>query len=304
MRLNWHAITARVERLPPGALGVACGVGAAFLWAGGLVSARHGIAIGFTPMDITFHRLVWPGLVFLPLVFAGGVADPRSVGWGRSIVLTILGGPTISLFSYAGFMLVPLGHGGVIQPSTAALSGLLLATLVLKERLLATRAAGAVAIVGGLSIIGFEALSTIGTHGLLGDLSFMAAGFTFACFGMMLKMWRMAPMRAVAVISVLSLVLVPVQFAFFGFDNMIARGLWENVAMALIQGLFAGTGATYLFARAVVLLGAARAAVFPALVPPFTLLVGYVAVDNVPTMLQILGLAVVLVGFRLTQSTK
>jgi drug/metabolite transporter (DMT)-like permease len=41
--------------------------------------------------------------------------------------------------------------------------------------------------------------------------------------------------------------------------------------------------------------------VFPSLVPGFTLLVGYVALGEQPTLAQLAGLAIVLFGFRLTQ---
>ena len=59
--------------------------------------------------------------------------DLNGVGWGRGIVLTFFGGLGISFVSYSGFPLVPLGHGGIIQPSTAALLGLVLSTVVLHE---------------------------------------------------------------------------------------------------------------------------------------------------------------------------
>ena len=45
------------------------------------------------------------------------------------------------------------------------------------------------------------------------------------------------------------------------------------------------------------------AAVFPALVPPFTLLIGYLVLDVVPSALQLFGLVLVLVGFRFTQKS-
>lgn len=290
----------RKRRLPPHIAGVLCGAGAALFWAAGLVSARHGIAIGLTPLDITMHRLVLAGFFFLPFMRPGAVADPSGVGWGRCILLTICGGPPLALLSYAGFILVPLGHGGVIQPSSAALMGLLLSTLVVKEKLPLTRLYGAIVIVGGLCVIGYEALSTIGLHGIVGDLCFMAAGFTFAVFGMLLKLWRVSPIRSVAITSVFSMVLIPVE-CFFGFDRLIAAGLYENLILAVVQGVFAGAGATFLFTRAVVLLGAARAAVFPALVPPFTLLTGFVALGIMPTLFQLIGMLIVLAGFRLTQ---
>jgi drug/metabolite transporter (DMT)-like permease len=65
--------------------------------------------------------------------------------------------------------------------------------------------------------------------------------------------------------------------------------------------VFAGPLAIYLFTRSVVLLGAARAAVFPSLVPGFTLLIGLATLFEVPSVIQLVGLGIVLIGFRLTQ---
>jgi len=307
---KWHwvpGITIRVKsivhrlapRLSATAAGVACGTGAALFWAGGFVAARHGIAVGFSPADIAFHRFVWAGLAFLPMVARTG--EVATVGWLNGILLTLFGGPPLALLSYAGFLFVPLAHGGVIQPSSAALGGLMLATLVLKEKLPRQRALGAAIIVAGLCVIGGEALATIGMHGLIGDLTFMSAGLMFATFALLLRLWRVTPMDAVAITSVVSLMDIPIQWLAFGFERMIGLGLWENLLQLTMQGIFAGAGATYLFARSVALLGAGRAAVFPSLVPGFTLLIGFLVLGEVPTVAQLAGLAVVLVGFRLTQ---
>jgi drug/metabolite transporter (DMT)-like permease len=283
------------------AIGVACGVGAALFWATGFVLIRHGIDIGFTPADLTFHRCFWSGLLLLPLAWRDGLADLAGVGWGRGIVLTILGGPGLAFISYSGFLLVPLGHAGLIQPSCAAVFGLALATIVLMERLPVRRAIGALVIIAGLAVIGGEAITTIGAHGVLGDLMFVVTGAFFATFATLLRYWRVAPTRATVVVSVVSLVLLPIQWLFVGFDRMIALGVWENLIQAVVQGLLAGPAAIYLFTRAVILLGAGRGAVFTSLVPPCVLLIGWAALGEVPTVLQWLGLAIVLVGFRLAQ---
>ena len=230
-----------------------------------------------------------------------GLADLDGVGWGKGLALTLLAGPPLAIVSYSGFLLVPLGHGGVIQPSCAALGGLLLSTLVLKEKLPAHRAVGAAIIVAGLGVIGAEAIATIGRQGLVGDLTFAAAGLMFATFAMLLRLWQISPMRSVAVISVLSLIDLPLHWLAFGFTRMIALGLYENLLQAVVQGVFAGALSTYLFTRSVVLLGAARAAVFPSLVPGFTLLIGFLALGEVPSIAQLVGFAIVLTGFRLTQ---
>ncbi len=65
-----------------------------------------------------------------------------------------------------------------------------------------------------------------------------------------------------------------------------------------VQGIFTGPLAIYLFARSVTALGASRASTFPALVPPFTMLIGFIALGEVPTLLQVIGLAIVVAGFR------
>lgn len=283
------------------AMGIACGAGAALFWAAGFTAAKHGIDIGMSPADLAFHRFFWSGVVLLPLVVRAGIADLNGIGWGRGIALTIFGGPGLAIISYSGFLLVPLGHGGVIQPSCAAVSGLLLAALVLKEKLPLTRIVGAAVIVSGLFVIGGEALMTIGVHGLAGDLMFMVAGFFFGTFGMLLRLWRMAPTRATVIVSAVSLGIVPIYWALHGFEQMLALGWRENLLQAVMQGILAGPGAIYLFARAVVLLGAGRAAVFPSLVPGFTLLIGFLALGIVPSLFQLLGFAIVLAGFRLTQ---
>jgi drug/metabolite transporter (DMT)-like permease len=282
--------------------GVACGIGAALFWAVGFVAARHGISVGFSPADIVLHRFVWAGFAFLPLIAREGFANLGSVGWRRGVLLTLIGGPPFSHLSYAGFLLVPLAHGGVIQPSCAAIGGLVLATAVLKEKLPAQRAVGAAVIVAGLCVIGGEALATIGTHGLLGDVYFAGAGLLFAIFSMLLRLWQITPMRAVAVTSVVALIDLPIHWLGFGFERMIARGLVENLIQAVAQGIFAGAGAVYLFTRSVLILGAGRGAVFPSLVPGFTLLIGFLALGEVPSAVQLVGFAIVLIGFRLTQT--
>ena len=281
------------------ARGLLCGIGAALCWAAGFVSARHGVAVGMSPIVIALYRFVWSGLLLIPVVARGGVGNLGGVGWGRGIVLAVLGGLPQAALSYAGFLFVPLGHGAIIQPSCASLGGLLLATLVLREPLPAHRIGGALVMVVGLIVIGTEALKTLGTHGLTGDSMFVAAGFSFAIFGILLRLWRIPPVAATAVISVLSLAGLPLFI--YRLGDVLAVGFYENLLQAVVQGALAGTGAIYLFTRAVVLLNASRAVVFPSLVPPFTLLLGFIALGEVPTLLQFVGLVIVVVGFRLTQ---
>ena len=281
------------------AWGVLCGAAAALCWALGFVAARQGVNTGMSPLVIALHRFVWPGLVLLPFAAAAGFADLRAIGWRRGAALALSGGLPLALFSYVGYLFVPLGHGAIIQPACAAVGGMILAHLVLKEPLPARRIVGALVIVLGLGVIGAEALGTMGRQGVAGDLLFVAAGTCFAIFGMLLRLWQIPAMRAVAVTTVLSLAGLPILL--WDFGNLIAAGFAENLLQAVVQGAFAGAGAIYLFTRAVDLLGVARAALYPALVPPFTLLIGAIALGEIPSIWQLAGLVIVVAGFRLTQ---
>ena len=136
-----------------------------------------------------------------------GLSDLGGVGWGRGILLMLFAGPLQAFLAYFGFTIVPLGHGTVIQPATAAGMGVLLSAWILREHLSTSRASAAVVvIVIGLLLFGAEALAIIGTHGAGGDLLFVAAGTLWACFSVALRRWSVNGMHAMAVVSVLSLV--------------------------------------------------------------------------------------------------
>ncbi len=102
-------------------IAVLCGIGAAACWGVGLVTARHGIAIGLSPADLAFHRFMWSGLIMLPLAWRWGLGDAGGIGWGIGIALMVLGGPGLSILSHAGFILAPLGHGAAPPAGRSAL---------------------------------------------------------------------------------------------------------------------------------------------------------------------------------------
>ena len=280
-------------------IGILCGTAAALGWAAGFVAAKHGITVGFSPADLAFHRFFWSGLLLLPLALRGGLADLGGIGWGRGLVMTVLAGPPQAAIAYTGFILVPLGHGTTIQPACAALFGLILASLMLHERATAQRFIGGATIIAGLLVFGAESLATIGGHGVGGDLLFATAGLFWATFGTMLRFWRVPGMQAAGVVGAVSIIVfAPVHAMLYGYSGILHQSLAENLLQIVVQGVLAGALPIYLFARAVILLGAGRAGTFPALVPGFGLIIGFLALGVVPTLAQVAGLLIVLVGFR------
>ncbi|MBI4275812.1 MAG: DMT family transporter [Rhizobiales bacterium] len=280
-------------------IGMLCGIGAALCWAAGFVVAKHGIAIGITPADLAFHRFAWTGLILTALLAREGLSNLGGIGWMRGFVMAVLAGPAQAFMAYTGFTLVPLGHGVVIQPACAALFGLVLAGLILHEHIGLVRAFGAAMIIAGLIVFGAEAVTTIGSHGLGGDLLFAGAGIFWAAFGTMLRYYSIAGTRAAMVVGTVALlVFVPLHAVLFGYDGMLQISWIENLLQIVVQGGLAGVLPIYLFARAIVLLGAGRAATFPALVPMFGMALGFALLGEIPSLMQLAGLIVVVVGFR------
>jgi drug/metabolite transporter (DMT)-like permease len=281
-------------------LGVLCGAGAALFWAAGFIAIPRGLAAGLSPADIAFHRFVWTGLVLLPIILRDGVGDLGGIGWGRGLVVFLLAGPFQAVISYSGFIFAPLAHGGVIHPGSAAMFGFVLAVLVLKERLTLRHLAGTFTIVAGLAIFAGESVLSIGGNALGGDLLFMTAGLMWALFGMLVKLWQLDSARAARVSCFFALVIfAPLHALLYGFGTMMSANLTENLIQIAVQGVLAGALAMYLYSRAVVILGAGRAAIFPSLVPGLTLLIAFVTLGIMPTWPQLAGLAVVMAGFWL-----
>jgi len=293
------AASEKVHR-PTMIIGIVCGTLAALAWAAGFVVAKHGIQIGFSPADLAFHRFFWSGLLILPMIWREGLRDLGGIGWMRGIAMTILSGPPQSLLAYSGFILVPLGHGTTIQPACAALSGLVLASLVLHEKATFQRIIGGAIIIVGLLMFGAESIATIGNSGVGGDLLFAAAGLFWATFGTLLRLWNVPGTRAVMVVGTVSVLLfAPVYLLIYGFSELARHGLLENLLQAVVQGGIAGSLPIYLFAHAVIALGGGRAATFPALVPVFGVIIGFLALGAVPSLAQFIGMLIVLVGFNI-----
>ncbi len=282
-------------------IGIVCGTLAAFAWAAGFVVAKHGIQVGFSPADLAFHRFFWSGLLMLPLIVRESLRELGAVGWGRGFVMSILSGPPQSLLAYSGFILVPLGHGTTIQPACAALSGLILASLVLHEKPTFQRIIGGAIIIAGLFVFGAESFATSGSYGVGGDLLFATAGLFWATFGTLLRLWNVPGTRAVMAVGTVSvIVFAPVYFFIYGLSALERHGLLENLLQAVVQGGLAGSLPIYLFAHAVIALGGGRAATFPALVPVFGVVIGFFALGVVPSLAQFVGMLVVLLGFQFT----
>lgn len=69
------------------------------------------------------------------------------------------------------------------------------------------------------------------------------------------------------------------------------------VATGFFQGVLAASLTVYCYAQSVRLLGASRAALLPAMMPPVALILGAIALKEMPGWLEIAAVTVTLIGF-------
>ncbi|WP_189799532.1 DMT family transporter [Tateyamaria sp. syn59] len=280
------------------ATGIAFGLTAALMWSSFLIASRVGAVDGLRPIDMMVLRFCIAGVLLAPVLWwtlRRGASHPLTIR--RSVLLALAAGPVFVWFNVGGFQFAPLAHGAVIQPATVALGGMGLAALWLGERLTRSHIVGAVLLLAGIAAIAGPGLQGVNGRVLIGDAMFVMAGLFWVAYTLLLKRWAVSGLLAAAVVSVLS-ALVVVPFAVFGdvLSRLSVLSPAELLFQAMAHGVFNGVGAIVAFGLAVERLGAARAALIPALIPATTLIAGLPITGERPTTLEFVGAAVACIG--------
>ncbi len=277
--------------------GALFGLTAAVIWGLMQASARLAVAQGLNPMDLAALRFGGAALVLLPWLLRHGVRNMAGLGWRRAATFALLVGPLFFMTNVGGFHFAPLAHGTVLLPASFIVASSLLAAWVLRERISAARLVGFGFVVAGMVAIAGPGLWSAGSKAWIGDLMFIAAGLMWAGATILVKRWSASPLQMTAAVAVLSATLFLPLYALFGTPGHLMQLPWKvTVGQLAVQGLLAGVGAVLAFTRSVQLLGPAKAAVFPALVPAFGLLVGVPLTGDVVTAWQAAGLCFTTLG--------
>lgn len=293
------AFTGLLAYLTPSTRGTLLGAAAALIWGLYLALARQGITMGLSPVDIAAFRYVTAGLVMLPWL-AFGWRQVMAVGVGRSIVLALLAGPPFILLGVGGYLFAPLAHGAVIQPAIVTTLSMVLAAIYLGDRPTTTRIAGVSVIIVGIAVIAGPGLFSGGSQAPLGDAMFAAAGVLWAFFTLLSRRWQVPPVAGTAIVSILSgAAMLPIALGTQGLAHYVSLPASTLATQIIVQGVLTGVVSVIAYTTAVRLIGPARAAIFPALVPASAILIGIPVTGEWPTALQISGLVLVSVGLLL-----
>jgi drug/metabolite transporter (DMT)-like permease len=121
--------------------GAICAVAAVAIWAGWLVMMRLGVTTIVGAPDLAALRFAVAGLVLLPIVLCRGLAFNRLGLWGLA-ALVIGGGAPYVLLVGVGLLFAPVAHAGALTQGVVPLTVAVVATVLLKERLVSRQKLG------------------------------------------------------------------------------------------------------------------------------------------------------------------
>jgi drug/metabolite transporter (DMT)-like permease len=282
--------------------GVAVGLLAASIGALYTVFARWGIAHGLQSPDLTVLRFGVAGVLTLPVLYLAWRRDAAQFisGWRVWAAVALLAGTPFGLLMFGALQFAPSSHAAVFPFTAMSVMGMVLGAVVLGERLSRRKLAGIGVVLVALVLVSGVDASSFTARAALGDLMFLAAGTLWAGFGIVLRKHRLDPLLATAVVSLSALLTyVPAYFVSVGVDRLMAvvpQVFWAEV---LVQGVIAGAGTLFTYAKMVSLLGPGRAALFPALAPGLAALMAWPVLGHVPTGAEAAGLAMAMAGLIL-----
>ena len=276
-------------------LGFFSGIGAALIWGGFPGISRLGIQGHLNQYDITAIRYAVAGVILAPVLIRRGF---QGLPAGVIAMLACGAGAPYLLLAIGGLAFAPAAHFGVVAPGTMLLISALGGWLWMNDRLTVSRMIGSAVILLGLLVMGWDGLHSPVVEGAwLGDCMFVAAGCAWAMFTLASRRWSVDPLHATALVAVLSFVFyLPVYFWFFKFDAILAAAPAEIGLQVGFQGILSAFVALFLYSRGVQILGAARGAVFAALVPGFATILAIPILAEWPTVLQATGVGLVTLG--------
>lgn len=273
--------------------GVGFGLMAALIWGAWPVISGLGVGQSLSALDITALRFAIAGLILLPLVLH---RRTDVLSWPRSLMLSIGAGAPYVLIMTGGLTYAPAGHAGVITPSCMLIFSTLGSRWLLGDEISPNRWIGIGVIVTGVVCIGWSGFSTREGNVWIGDIMFVVGGGLWASYTLLSKLWRVDALHATALVSVVSMVLYLPVYLLTSKSNLMQTPLDELLLQGVFQGVFASIIALLCYTRSVGLLGAARGAVFAALVPGIAVLLAYPVLGEVLGAQEIVGVGAVTIG--------
>ena len=275
-------------------LGVAAILLVMGIYAGNFVVTRYSVLNGLTSLDLAALRFFVAGLVLLPYFYHLGPSDLGGLGWRKGFILSCLAGAPYMVVFFFGLNFAPASHGAVLNPGVVPSVVFVSMVFLGLQSFSPGRALSLMLIVLGLIFVTSSSFSMQGRV-LFGDILLFTTGISWGLFTLLVKLWALRPLQAATIVSVISLLYLPLYLIFF-YNGFAAVSLTHVVSQAVFQGIVNAIVTLYLVTYAVQKLGAQLTALFSPLVPILTTLLAISLLGEIPTVLQWTGIVMVVLS--------
>lgn len=280
------------------ARGAVFGIAAVSIWAGWMTVTRIGVTTTLDAWDIAALRFGLAGFVLLPVVWRKGLGL-HTLGWSRLVLLISGAGAPYALVAAQGLRFAPAADAGALIPGVMPLFVALLAATFLTEHFTTQRKIGLSLIFAGIVAIAGASLVSGDLVRSGGHVLFLTAAFLWACFTVVMRWAKLAPVHATALVSAGSLVGYVPAYVLIAGDRILNAPIADVTMQALYQGLLATIISLTLFGRAVAILGVSSGAAFGALVPALAALLAVPILGEIPSSVNWIAIVTISLGVYL-----
>lgn len=268
---------------------------AVLIYGSNFVISRHAVLNGLTQHDLMALRFAIAGLLLLPVFLRPGLASCGGVGWKRGLWLTLSSGFPMTYLMLTGLTMAPAAHGATIGPGTVTMIGIIGSVVLFGAALTGRLIIGVAGVLAGLACLGIAGSAGASAMTLRGDLCFLGVGLLWGFYPLLIQLWRVDGLVATAIVSVLSLVYLPIYFLFYfrGFD---VAPWWVLALHGVNQGVLNVIVGLWVWGWAAHVLGPSVVGRFPPLIPVTGTLLAIPVLGEIPSSLQLAGIVLIIGG--------
>lgn len=278
-------------------IGIGCAVAILSIWTGFILISRFGARTSFSPPDLMALRVGIGGLVMAPLLWRDGFGGLNLL---QGLALSVLAGLGFAGFAFTAFSLAPAAHAAALMTGTLPFQTSVLAVLFLGERFGRIKLVGLGLILVGVFLIALQSVASGGPDHWRGDVLFFLAATSWAIYSILAQRWRVRPLQSARIVFPLAMAIyLPVYLLAFE-PKLHTVPVGELVVQTVMQGLLATIVSMFAYVRVVVAFGAASTTMLTAAVPAAAVLLAIPLLGEVPSWIEVIGIACVSGGIAAT----
>lgn len=261
-------------------------------WASAFTAVHIGLE-GYTPVQLAFLRYVAASLALLIVAVIFRMRLPDRRDWPGIFVLGAIGFSLYNVTLNAGQQTVSSGVSSFIISSESAVIAVM-AALIYKERLTRMGWLGVLICLLGVALISFAGDKQVQVS--IGALFLIVAMCLVSAYSVLQKPFlRKYSALQFTTYAIWAGTLCLFPFATDTFDAMLKAPLSATLA-AIYAGVFSGAIAYVSWSYMLAHLSAARAGSYLTIIPVLAMFIAWLLLGEVPTLVAIVGGAIVLLG--------